>query len=439
MKKLSISGQLMTLVIFVILIASVLFSLVTFSTVYAVAQNEVYSRLSTYSYIINSEYSSPDRRERGFPDMEVGFQVCRNGEVFQTSENLYTMYIKEEELKELISKIKTEATAQKVAAPDYRIQGNTESSYGKVYYVCQVRDNFNNYTIMFTGTVYMRGLISNLSLRLILLFFGLILITIIIIYIWNYLFARRIHRLQDHILNLSKNKYDESYIDDSQDEIGILSQSIENMRLEISKNEHTKQDMLQNLSHDFKTPIAVIKSYAEAIQDGVESKEQLSIIIEQADILKNKVNRLLQYNSLEYLEKDREFEDVNMNEIINEVILTYKYQTDLNFILELEDDISFKGYKENWYTVVSNIVDNAKRYAKSEIKICLKENLLRIYNDGEHIDEQFVNNSFKPYEKGSKGQFGLGMSIVQKTVNFFDMNLSVRNEDPTGVSFIINK
>ena len=46
---------------------------------------------------------------------------------------------------------------------------------------------------------------------------------------------------------------------------------------------------------------------------------------------------------------------------------------------------------------------------------------------------------FKPYEKGSKGQFGLGMSIVQKTVNFFNMSLSVKNEEPIGVSFIIEK
>lgn len=63
---------------------------------------------------------------------------------------------------------------------------------------------------------------------------------------------------------------------------------------------------------------------------------------------------------------------------------------------------------------------------------------MRIYNDGEHIDEQFIKNSFKPYEKGSKGEFGLGMSIVKKTVDFFNMQLIVKNE-PIGVSFIITK
>ncbi len=78
----------------------------------------------------------------------------------------------------------------------------------------------------------------------------------------------------------------------------------------------------------------------------------------------------------------------------------------------MEEDVYFQGYRENLYTVIDNILDNAKRYAKTKIKIILRKDRLRIYNDGEAIDEQFLNSIFKPYEKGSKGEFGLGMSIV---------------------------
>jgi two-component system sensor histidine kinase CssS len=210
------------------------------------------------------------------------------------------------------------------------------------------------------------------------------------------------------------------------------------MRIEIGNNEETKREMLQNISHDFKTPIAVIKSYAEAQLDGMADEDASKIIISQTDILKKKVNRLLQYNSLEYLEKNKEFEDVNMNELISEVVTNYKYLTNIDIELDLSKDIYFKGYKENFYTVIDNILDNAKRYAKTKIKIVLRDNRLRIYNDGEHIDEQFLNSVFKPYEKGSKGEFGLGMSIVKKTLDFFNYNLKVVNED-IGVSFIITK
>ena len=126
-----------------------------------------------------------------------------------------------------------------------------------------------------------------------------------------------------------------------------------------------------------------------------------------------------------------------MNEIINDIVINYKHQLgDIKLSTELEEEVYFKGYKENWYTVVDNIVDNAKRYAKSEIKIILKKDKLIIYNDGDHLEDKFVDEIFKPYEKGSKGQFGLGMSIVQKTVNFFNMTLSAKNEN-VGVSFTI--
>ncbi len=254
--------------------------------------------------------------------------------------------------------------------------------------------------------------------------------------IWGSQFARRLHRIQNHILSLPRNAYQTSYADDGLDEVGELSRAVEVMREEIKESERTKQEMLQNISHDFKTPIAVIKSYAEAQQDGMADEDSNKIIIAQTEILKNKVNRLLQYNSLEYLQKDREFEDVNMKEIVEEVIQGYKFQTNIDIELDLQEDVFFKGYRENYYTIVDNIVDNAKRYAKTKIKIVLKKDRLRIYNDGDPIDEQFIRNSFRPYEKGSKGEFGLGMSIVKKTVDFFGMQLLVKNE-AIGVSFII--
>ena len=125
-----------------------------------------------------------------------------------------------------------------------------------------------------------------------------------------------------------------------------------------------------------------------------------------------------------------------MSEVINEVYVTYKHQSEI-IKLDVEEGVKFKGYRENWSIVVSNILDNAIRFAKSEIKIVLRQGRLRIYNDGEPIDEKFSNSIFKPYEKGSNGQFGLGMSIVMKTVDFFGMDLRVQNESPVGVSFII--
>ena len=106
MKRLNISGQLITLFVLVMLIGSILFSVVTMTTVYGVAENEVYSRLTTYSNMLNSDFGPQDKKSEpgSFPDMKLGFRISKNGEIIE-SNNLETDYIKSSELDLLISQI----------------------------------------------------------------------------------------------------------------------------------------------------------------------------------------------------------------------------------------------------------------------------------------------------------------------------------------------
>lgn len=433
MKKLNISSQFLIVFFSIILFASTAFSILTMTRIRRLAEQEVYSRLSTYVYLLDLDKKNP---ETDFPDMNVEYLQFNKNETIKSP--TLNELLSDEDVYKIFENIDTD---KKVTSSNgsYTITGKFEKEDNKkVYYVFVARSSMEDFTFLVTDDLYPRTMAKTVSGEIILLFFLFTITSLCVIYLWSTVFVRRIRRIQYHIINLPKNKYRVEYKDDSLDEIGELSRSIEDMRIEIGNNEETKREMLQNISHDFKTPIAVIKSYAEAIEDGMADEDASKIIIAQTEILKKKVNRLLQYNSLEYLEKDKDFEEVNMNELISEVVTNYKYLTDINIELDLLNDVCFKGYKENFYTVIDNILDNAKRYAKTKIKIVLRENRLRIYNDGEHIDQQFLNSVFKPYEKGSKGEFGLGMSIVRKTLDFFNYNLKVVNEE-IGVSFIITK
>ena len=429
MKKINISSQLLVLFFIIILFATCVFSILTLTHINNTAEKEVYSRLSTYAYLIDDEGSE------NLPDMNIGFYINSSDETPYESPKLYD-YVSNDELLKIVSRVLEKNNNLENPKTAYLTNGSFTKKGTRIYYVISTQNNLDDYTIVFTNSEYTHNMIRSVAIQMITVFFLINLIAIYIIYYWSNRFVKRIKNIQNHIINLPKNKYEIEYIDDSLDEIGELSRSIEQMRLEIGHNENTKQEMLQNLSHDFKTPIAVIKSYAEAYQDGMADDNTSKIIINQSEILKKKVNRLLQYNSLEYLDKTKPFEDINIKELILEVVQNYKFQTNIEFELDLIDDMIFKGYRENFYTVIDNIIDNAKRYAKTKIKIVLRKDRLRIYNDGEHIDEKFLDNIFKPYEKGSKGEFGLGMSIVKKTVDFFGLDLKVVNE-PVGVSFII--
>lgn len=428
MKKLSISGQIAILFSFILVISALAFTSITLGRLKYVAEQETYSRLITYSALLDAHTQDPDV---DFDDMEVGFVKVRGGIVLASTD--ISSYLSKIELEKIIQDaLNTHSTNSIIKRKMINLDRKT------IYYVVTFKDGGQSLNMIMTNSLFVHNLSNNVSLHIILVFIIIVCLTTICIALWSNQFTKRLHRLQSHILSLPSNGYNVSYQDTALDEVGELSRAIETMRIEIQESEKQKQEMLQNMSHDFKTPIAVIKSYAEAQQDGMADEDSSKIIIAQAEILKHKVNRLLQYNSLEYLQKDREFEDVNMKEVVEEVVMGYKFQTELDIELDLTEDIFFKGYRENYFTIVDNIIDNAKRYAKSKIKVVLKKDRLRIYNDGEHIDEQFIKHSFKPYEKGSKGEFGLGMSIVQKTVDFFGMRLIVKNET-IGVSFIITK
>lgn len=430
MKKISISSQIVLLFLVVLLLSASSFTMITLSRINFIAEEETYSRLLTYSTLIGN-HDVPSIDMENFRDMEVAVIEKRtNGYLY--SKDL-DEYVNQENINTILS-LAAEKKEMKVVISKKLKNFNGDM----IYYVYSTSNAGQTYTILMTNSLYVTNLVKNVSLQMILIFIIIIFLSILSIAAWSTQFAKRIHKIQDHILSLPASAYERSYADDGLDEIGELSRAVEAMRIEINQSEKTKQEMLQNISHDFKTPIAVIKSYAEAQQDGMADDDSSRIIIAQAEVLKHKVNRLLQYNSLEYLSKDREFEDVDMKEVIQEVIQGYKFQTNLQIELDLSDDIFFKGYRENYSTVVDNIVDNAKRYAKTKIKIVLKKDRLRIYNDGEPIDQTFINGGFKPYEKGSKGEFGLGISIAKKTVEFFGMELEVKNEE-VGVSFIIKK
>ena len=399
--------------IFLILFSSVLIlflatiMILTFS-LDKIALQETYFRLSNYITITGFEWRNgnmivPDENDNGMHNFGIIQGRYENGNyiVEYGSANLINV-LSQNEISGFLSQAKRGTNI-------YENSKNEE-----IYYACEV-DELTNYFII-----------------------AALIILSLIASFWINKLLKRLKALQNHITNMSKEKYEVEYLDDGDDEIRELSESIEIMRLEIKDSETTKREMLQNVSHDFKTPIAVIKNYAEAIVDGVVDTSDANIIIKQADILRTKVNQLLQYNRLEYLNKDKPLEEVDLADVCNEVVNNHKVNTKIEFKLELEPCV-FEGYRENFVTVVENIVENALRYAKTVIYIQTKENKVTIYNDGEPIEEKFLNSKFKPYEKGSKGEFGLGMSIVQKTLDFFGLSLSIYNEERGGVSFIIYK
>ena len=268
-----------------------------------------------------------------------------------------------------------------------------------------------------------------------------LILTTLFILIWANNLVLRIKRIKDKIDNINNKEYNHKIDERFHDELYILDKTVEDMREYLQEQEEYKNGMYQNISHDFKTPITVMKSYIEAYEDGVETKKKtLQVINEQLKKLEIKVHSLLYLNKLNYIEERKEYleEKQDVSIIIKSSVDKFKRsRNDIEFVLDIDKKSTiFRGSADMWEAIIDNILNNFMRYAKKKIKITVKNKKIILYNDGEPIDEKKLNNIFTPYEKGVNGVFGLGLSIVKKTLHFLEYDITVDNVK-NGVKFTI--
>ncbi len=265
----------------------------------------------------------------------------------------------------------------------------------------------------------------------------------VVLMLWVITLIHPLNQIRNYIERVKLGK-DATLHVNRKDEIGELADALVSMREELLRQEKTKEEMIHNISHDLKTPIATIKSYGESIKDGIYPYETLEksvdVIIENADRLEQKVHSLLFMNRVEYLiSQDSEGTKSNMKEIVETVVQNTKVIKPEIVIQTNLDEVLFDGLEEPWRVVVENIMENALRYAKTTIEIQLHPNTgLTIENDGPSLDENRIKTLFKPYEMGQGGRFGLGLSIVSKVVSANGYTVIGENT-AKGVIFRINK
>ena len=128
------------------------------------------------------------------------------------------------------------------------------------------------------------------------------------------------------------------------------------------------------------------------------------------------------------LDECPEGNNLHMASVIDKVLLALKViRPEIEFVKDIDENVYFHGEEDPWRIVVENLIDNALRYAKSKIVISLKEDELCVENDGKPIVQEHLEKLFSPYEKGTEGQFGLGLSIVYKVVTTYGYHVEAEN------------
>ena len=311
----------------------------------------------------------------------------------------------------------------------------------KYYYYTTTNDSVQR--IAFTNNSYITQSKKDSWSHIFPIIFLTLLIVSCILISWSSVVVRKIEKLKHKIDHIDDDTYNHKIEDSSDDEIRSLELAIEDMRVSLKNQEEYRNQMYQNISHDFKTPLTVIESYIEAVEDGVEdSTNALRIIKEQTTKLENKVHSLLYLNKLDYIKelKNLELKEVDVEKILHTSVEKFKYRnSNINFTVNISSHSKFMGTEDSWETILDNLLNNAVRYAEKEIKITVRKNQIIVYNDGPNIDSDLIEGIFVPFRKGVKGEFGLGLSIVKKTLAMMKYDITVKNHNKKGVSFVIYK
>ena len=312
----------------------------------------------------------------------------------------------------------------------------------KTYYY-SVSNSRNVMKVAITNDTYISSMRKSIYLTIFYTVGITYILVLLVLLYWSNNMVKKIEKLRLKTLNIDNDNFNHDQQFMIHDELYLLNDTIENMRIYIKKQEEYRSQMYQNISHDFKTPITVMKSYIEAHEDGIESTSKtMSVLKEQLSKLELKVHSLLYLNKLNYMKDktDSLKERCNVIDVINNAVDKFKVvRPDISFsVLNERKEVVFRGTDSMWEAIIDNILENFIRYANKEIKITVKNKKIILYNDGDSIDENILSNIFTPYERGINGVFGLGLSIVSKTLQILNYTIIASNETD-GVKFVIKE
>lgn len=265
------------------------------------------------------------------------------------------------------------------------------------------------------------------------------------------------------------------YEENRSDEIGVLGHSMNSLsdkleetiselktannelQLDLerrSEQEKMRQEFLANVSHELKTPIALIQGYAEGLQENVnddpESRDfYCEVIVDEADKMNKMVKKLLSLNQLEFGNGQVHLEHFDVQEVVKSVIAS----SDILFrqkgiTLSFHEGAPVFVWADEYMTeeVVVNYVSNAVNHIDGErvieIKIESHDGIARVsvFNTGKKIPEEEIDKIWNKFYKVDKartreyGGNGIGLSIVKAIMDAHNQKYGVRNYE-NGVEF----
>ncbi|EID84638.1 Signal transduction histidine kinase [Treponema sp. JC4] len=297
-------------------------------------------------------------------------------------------------------------------------------------------------------------------LPLLIIIGTLVTISVIILFEISRNMFRSIINIQKQMSQIADGNLDVEIISDAKiktNEITSISNSLETMRQALVSAQNRKYKFIMGISHDLRTPIAIIKGYTEAIIDGVikgkdERIKAIELIKSKSTHLENMINTLINFVKLENSDIRKTLTPQPIVKLIRHIaddaestISVFNRKLTSNINLPNEYIIPYDEQLVN--RVFENLIGNALRYTEEgdEIKICAEEIkdaiTVKICDTGIGISESDLANIFDLFYRASNSRreegMGIGLSVVKNIIETHGWKIDVESEKGKGSCFTI--
>ena len=325
--------------------------------------------------------------------------------------------------------------------------GNTQAIKGRFYE--------GKYTIIVsTNLARTESIVSIVSTQLQTASILSVLLSIVIATVLSHWFMSPLLKLSAATKEIAKGNYDVKVEIANKDEFGQLAKDFNQMTEEIQHSHELQRDLIANISHDLRTPLTIIKGYAESIKDLTGDNkdirdQQLTTIIEETDRLSAMVGSVMEYTKLSQSTYKLNIVQFDIADMCQDIVEMYSYKAEKD-----GKSVSYSGPQQVYIfadaqlieRVIHNFVANALIHTPAETRVGVAINItadgkvkVSVYDSGQGIKQEDIPHLFDKYYRarkdGGRTGSGLGLAIVKSILENHHFSYGVESREGLGTEF----
>lgn len=338
----------------------------------------------------------------------------------------------------------------------YGTENNPKTNMDILIYACVIGDvdDPQGYLLLNTPLVPVSSTVSILRRQLFMITIVLTLASFAISMLVSKRLSKPIVKVTKDAEHLAHGRYDIVFEGGGYAEAEQLAQTLTYASHEINRVDTMQRDLIANASHDLRTPLTMLKAYAEMIRDlsgdnPVKRNEHLQIIIEETDRLTLLVNDILDLSKLENGSMALHPSEFDMEQRLQDIIARYRALSNVSgyqFFLQTDGTASVCCDSVKIEQVICNLLNNAMNYTgEDKIVFVTQEHTpqglkISVRDTGEGMDQDTISRIFDKYYRSENYKrevvgTGLGLSIVKAILRLHDYAFGVDSTVGVGTTF----